>query len=146
MGGDWFPTHAKGGKGPQDPPERLERLGRGRRVQDAMGNVVSGGGGEARDRAGTSEQVRSIQLLSTALWLICACSYIDGCGERRRNSRVRQGRKGCDTKLSWVSLVMFFWGACIYKFIDVANLAHLWPCQTAFFTLFTASAPLTIPP
>ncbi len=47
--------------------------------------------------------------------------YVDGCGERRRNSRVRQGRKGYDTKLFWVSLVMFFWGACIYEFIDVAN-------------------------
>ena len=53
-------SYAKGGKRPQDPPERLERLGRGRRVQDAMGNVVSRGGGEARGRAGACEQVRSI--------------------------------------------------------------------------------------
>lgn len=59
-------SYAKGGKGPQDPPERLEGLGRGGRVQDEMGNVVSRGGGQARDRAGACEQVRSIvHLLST---------------------------------------------------------------------------------
>ena len=61
-----------------------------------------------RERA--SRCVPSCFAFDVALfWLICSRSYIDGCGERRRNSRAQQGRKGYDTKWVWGTSRRVFW-------------------------------------
>jgi hypothetical protein len=44
------------------------------------------------------------------LWLICGHSYIGDCGERRRSSRARQGRKEYDTEWVWGTSLHVFWG------------------------------------
>ena len=74
-----------------------------------MGDVVSGGGGEARDRAGACEQVRFYHMcfLSTLCGWLIGLNLIDGCGERHQNSRVRPGRKGYDTSLSGTFIIFF---------------------------------------
>ena len=77
-----------------------------------MGNVISRGGGETKGQAGACEQVRSIDIYFRrfTLWLTCTHSCAGGYGERRRNSRAQQRRKGYDTNWALGTSRHVFWG------------------------------------
>ena len=86
-----------------------------------MGNVVSGRSREAGGRAGTCEQVRVFYYY----WTSSLCLFHTQTTTERDVEIPELGKDEADTIL--VVLGTFpscFLGACIFKFIEVANLAR----------------------